>query len=191
MSSVSSVGQTDISQLLQSLQAGQRSGKSGGAFAAQQPPAQVQQQFQAKFQSAAKELGIDTSKFADIQGKIRDSVQSTLDNNQGLSGDQLQSKIEDGVNGVLKDNGIDPDQFKSQLKQIGDKLGLPNPGQGGFPGFGASGGFGSSSGVYSANGNDTKSQLLQQLISSLGGSDSGASGFFANADNGSFINVAA
>ena len=54
MSSVSSVGQADISQLLQSLQAGSRAGKSGGQFGVQQPPAEVRQQVESNFQSAAK-----------------------------------------------------------------------------------------------------------------------------------------
>lgn len=197
MSSVSNVGQADISQLLQKLQSGSKSGKANGGFSTQQPPAEVRQQFEAKFQSAAKELGIDGSKFAEVGGKIRDTVQSTVENNQGLSQEELQGKIDESVNSVLKDNGIDPEEFKSQLKQIGEKAGFPDPSKGGFGGAGGVGGFkgfggaSNASGTYSQKGVDSNTQLLQQLISSLGGDDSGASSFFGNAQNGSFVDVAA
>lgn len=193
MSTVSSLGQSDLAQILQRSQG--RTGRAQGGRPPE-PPAEVRQQleaqFQSKFQSAAKELGIDTTQFAKVGGQIKDAVQSAVQNNQGASPEDLQKTISSTIDSVLEENGIDAKEFKAQFEKIADKAGLPKPGQG-FPGGGSLKfpGNVSVSGNYSANSADQQQRLVQQLLGSLSQNDSQVSGFFSNAEPGSFLDAAA
>jgi hypothetical protein len=162
-----------------------------------QPPKEMQAQFQSKFDAAAKELGIDTSQFADISGKINDALKN-VDLSQSSD---PKATIESTVNDTLKANGVDADQFKSQFDAVLDKMGMPKPGEGGGPPqgmnmmqMGGRPGMGSAGGSGYAQ--SSKQQMMQTLLDSLGSgnTDSGSSriaGFFSNAQPGSFLDVAA
>ncbi len=182
-SSVSSVGRTDLSEILQRIKSG-GGGRGGAPGQVGEPPAEVRAQFESAFKSAAEELGIDTSSFAKVGGQIKDAVSSVIQENQGASPEDLQKAIGGRVDGVLKDNGIDPAEFKKQFEQIGDKLGLPRPGEGGFPPGGFSAGGAQGSGYSAAN---SDQQLLQQLLQSLQSDDTDISNFFSNAPAGTFV----
>lgn len=161
MSSVSSIS-AGSSQLIQQLRS---QVQSGGA--PPRPTAQQRAEFESKFQSAAQDAGLDLSSFADIQDKIQTAVQDKVSSSNGqLSKDDLESTI----NGVLEENGIDAEQFKSKLGQVFDKMGMPKPGQGGFGGPGGiGGGFG---GGFGGAGSIDSSQ--QDLINQLfGGKNDG------------------
>lgn len=140
--SVSSVGSgTDLSQLLQTLKQ-QGSSRSGGfrgfqGGQAPEPPAE----FKAQFESKAKAAGVDVEKLGSLKDQIQSAVTSALDSSGGTS--DPRDTIQSAINGVLKENGIDPDELKSKL----EKAGLTPP-QGGFPGGGIpGGGFGGARGA--------------------------------------------
>jgi hypothetical protein len=128
MSSVSSIS-AGSSQLIQQLRSQVQSGGTPP-----RPTAQQRAEFESKFQSAAQDAGLDLSSFADIQDKIQTAVQDKVSSSNGqLSKDDLESTI----NGVLEENGIDAEEFKSKLGQVFDKMGMPKPGEGGFGGAGS------------------------------------------------------
>ena len=156
MTGVSQIGQANIAQMLQRMR-GQQGGGQGPQGASFQPPQEMQQQFQ----SAAKELGIDSSKFAKLDGQIRDTVQQTVKDNQGASSEDLQKIVGEKVDGVLKDNGVDPAEFKKNMEKMQSsmeaKFGGKIPGGQGFSGFGGSAKLG---------GQDANS--IQELLKNLG-----------------------
>jgi len=87
-------------------------------------------QFEAKFGTAAQEAGLDPEMFKELRSQIDEAVKSARDN--ASEGTDVKSSIEEAVNNVLKDNGIDPSEFKSKMNSIFEKMGMPKPGQGGF-----------------------------------------------------------
>lgn len=197
MSSVSSVSRPDIAQLLRGA-----GGASGGRSLNFQPPKDIQQQFQSKFDSAAKELGIDSSQFASVGGKI----QEALSNVDLSSSSDPQATIEQTVNDTLKANGIDPDKFKADFEKVLDKVGLPKPGEGGFPGgpggpggFGGPGGPGGPGGIGGASyAQSSQQDSIQKLLESLSSNDednsstsSKLASFLAQAGTGTFLDTAA
>lgn len=194
MSSVSSVSRPDIAQLLRGS-----GGPSGGRSVGFQPPKEIQQQFQSKFDTAAKELGIDSSQFASVGGKI----QEALSNVDLSSSSDPQATIEQTVNDTLKANGIDPDKFKADFEKVLDKVGLPKPGEGGFPGGpGGPGGFGGPGGPGGIGGasyaQSSQQDSIQKLLESLSSSDDDKSStssklasFLAQAGAGTFLDTAA
>lgn len=159
----------------------------GGARAGgmRQPLAEMREQFEKKFESAAQEAGIDVSKFKELRGQIESAVKSVAEGANGASGADLQASIEDAVNGVLKENGIDPAEFKEQMGQVFDKMGMPKPGSGGFGGPGAAQGGPRVSGSTDS----TKQDLMSQLLSQLGQGKTG--GLYGNLPAGSLVDEAA
>lgn len=142
-----------------------------------QPSAEMRQRFEAKFKSAAEDAGIDISKFSDLKSQIETRVGDALKNADGST--DLQSAIDQAVNGVLEDNGIDPEQFKSQMEQVFRSMGAPAPSGGGYD---RSGGLASST-------TNSKNDLLSKLLSQLGGDSAG--GFFGSQPSGSLVDAAA
>jgi hypothetical protein len=181
MSSVSSIS-AGSSQLIQQLRS---QVQSGGA--PPRPTAQQRAEFESKFQSAAQDTGLDLSSFADIQDKIQTAVQDKVSSSNGqLSKDDLESTI----NGVLEENGIDAEEFKSKLGQVFDKMGMPKPGEGGFGGPGGiGGGFGGAGSIDSS-----QQDLINQLF---GGDDesedqsesTSISDYFRNLPKGSLVDA--
>lgn len=163
---------------------GLRTQGSGQEFG---PPAEIRQQFEANFASAAKQVGVDSSQFAQVGGKIQDAL-SKLDLS---SSDDPQAAVEQTVNQTLKDNGIDPDKFKADFEKVLGQLGGQD---GGF------GGAGSSRGISSAKGTSSQ-ELLNDLIKSLNQDDdqddsksnsaTRIAEFLANAKAGSFVDAQA
>jgi hypothetical protein len=157
-----------IEQIRQRLKA------SGGRTP--EPPAE----FKAEFESAAQQAGIDTEKLSGLSDKIGEAISGALD---GLNGNSdPREAIESAVNGVLKDNGIDPEKLKEQLKSVGEKLGYGQGGPPGFGGFGGPGGPGGAGGFPGFGGlqgpgggfgggmsaMSNQNQSVQTLLSSLG-----------------------
>lgn len=184
MSSVSSVNRPDLTQV-------QRG--SGGAVGRPgfQPPKELREQFQSRFDAAAKELGIDSSQFAAVGGKI----QEALGKIDLASSSDPQATIERTVNDTLKASGVDAEKFKADFAKILDKLGPPG-GEGGLRpgGFDGSGGVGSRG--IASYAQSTQSDAIQQLLSSLSGDEEEASGsriagFLAKAGAGTFVDTAA
>lgn len=94
-----------------------------------EPTAEMKAQFEAKFESAAEELGIDSASFKELRSKIDEAVRSAR--STASEGTDVRSVIDEAVNSVLEENGIDPDEFKAQMGSIFEKMGMPKPGQGG------------------------------------------------------------
>jgi hypothetical protein len=95
------------------------------------------EQMQAKFKAAAAAQGVDTSALAGLEDTIRSKVQETMQN--GGSFDDVRSAID----GVLKENGIDPQRLQEQMQAAQQDLG--NPGGGRDAGMGFGGSLGSAS----------------------------------------------
>jgi len=72
------------------------------------------EQFKAAFSQAAQDAGLDPSKTDDLQKQIDAAIENARKNNTG-SGDSRQS-IQDAVDGVLKQNGVDVSKFHDALK---------------------------------------------------------------------------
>lgn len=188
MSSISNVSGFNISQL-------GRSFGTGKAGRPPEPPKELREQLESKISAAGKELGIDTSKFAEIGGKIQDALGKV-----DLSGsDDPQAAIESTINSTLKDNGIDPEQFKADFEKVADKAGLPKPGQfpgGGFGGPQGAGGFGGGGFNVQSSQQKQLSELLQSLTKGDADSDESSStarlaSFFSSAPAGSFLDAVA
>lgn len=134
MSSVASIGTSSQSQYIQQLLQGRQSCEAqetpefeaqeqahgGSTSSASSATNNHRAQFQANFQSAAQALGIDPSKFKDIQNQIRSAV-SDAKSSSGAS--LTKSQIDQVVNNVLTKNGVDPAQFKSQMQALHQKMG--------------------------------------------------------------------
>lgn len=165
-----------------------RMGGAGGLGGMQgmQPPKEMQQQFEAQFQKAAKEAGVDSSQFANIGGQIQDA----LKNVDLSSSDDPQATIESTINGVLEKNGVDAEQFKADFQKVMDKMPKPDFAKmsGGF------GGVGGTSGTYSAS--SSQQDQLEKLLDSLfkgddKGQNSQIASFFSQASSGTFLDTAA
>lgn len=157
MSAISNVGSSSTLQILQQLSSRQSSG-SQPTSGFPEPSAEVK----AQFESAAQRAGINTAQFSELRGQIDTAIQGAV---EGLDGStDPQAAIESAINGVLEKNGIDADQFKSQLESVFSELGVPSPGS-----------FGSS-GVYAKPGSNTSGFSTDQnqadLLSALFGNDS-------------------
>ena len=106
MSSVSGLGSVTSSQLLQRLRDGQ--------------PGQAARMNQV-FNTALQAMGVDSSKAASIIKQIQPAVQDAAKSSDGSS--DPRAAIQQAVDGVLKKNGIDPQQFKTQFQAAMKKLG--------------------------------------------------------------------
>ncbi len=95
-----------------------------------EPTAEMKAQFESKFESAAKELGVDASAFKELRSKIEEAVKNAR--GSASEGTDVKSAIDDAVDAVLEENGVDPAEFKSQMEAVFEKMGMPKPGQGGF-----------------------------------------------------------
>jgi hypothetical protein len=191
MSSITASSPSSISQFLQGA------GRSRGGQRPQGgPPAEIRQQIEAQFKSAASELGISGEQFEKIGSQIREAVQGAAQNASGQSPEDLKASVDEKINGVLKDNGVDPKAFKEKFEQVADKLGLPKPGQGGPGGLSSPFGGGGLGGAqaYGANGK-ANADLIQTLLSSLtsgkGNDSSGLASAFSGKGSGSFVDLAA
>lgn len=165
MSAISNVGSSSTLQILQQLSSRQSSGpQASSGFP--QPSAEVK----AQFESAAQRAGIDTAQFSELRGQIDSAIQGAV---KGLDGStDPQAAIESAINGVLEENGIDAQDFKSKLESVFTELGVPSPGS-----FGASGVYGkpaSNSATYSSD--QSQSDLLKALFGNDEDSESDSSG---------------
>lgn len=182
MSSISALSASGLASLGRTPQA-------SGQKKVFEPPPEIRQQLESKFNQAAEELGIDASQFSEIQGKLRDAL-GKLD----LSGSSdPRAEIEATVNATLEESGVDAQAFKADFEKILNKLGVPKPGelgQGGFPG----GGFGSFGGAGASNASQQQ-QLLQTLLDTVGGgedeSGSRIASFLRSAPAGTFVDAEA
>ncbi len=123
MSSISSVG-SSISALTQQVQS--QSGSRAQHPRGGRPP-EPTAEMKAQFESAAKSAGIDVDQLNSLQSKIEDAVKNAVDNS---SGTDPREAIQSAVETVLKDNGIDPEDLKSKLESVFEKMGAGKPGQG-------------------------------------------------------------
>ncbi len=185
MSSISALGAVDPSQFLRSV-----GGNSAGCTDCRSvgpPSEEVQEQLQTAFQAAADSLGIDTTSFAAIGGQIQEAVQAAI---QSSDGTDPRGAVEQAINAVLQDNGIDPQHFRDDLDAIFHELGVPAPGQGAPPPT-----YGAPAATASAQ--NPQLDLLKQFLESLNASNddsssaSAISGFFASAEPGTFVNAVA
>lgn len=124
MSSVSSVGQSNVAQMLQQLRS-MKSSQARSTGGRPEPTAEMRQQFEARLKSMADDLGIDSSTFAKIGGQIKDAVSSTIQSNQGLSLDDMKAKLDSAINDVLTKNGVDPAEFKAKFAELQKSMGPP------------------------------------------------------------------
>ena len=106
MSSVSGFGSVTSSQLLQRL----RDGQTGQADRMNQA-----------FNTALQAMGVDSSKAASIIKQIQPAVEGAAKSSASAS--DPRAAMQQAVDGVLTKNGIDPQQFKTQLQSAMKKLG--------------------------------------------------------------------
>ncbi len=164
------------------------SGVSGAGFSRPpgKPPAEVQERFKASFSQAAQDLGIDSSRFAELGGKIQDAL-SNLDLS---SSKDPRTAIESTIDSTLKENGVDADKFKADFQRVLDHAGESLPG--GAQGFGGSG-----PGAQAATGTYDASSQIKSLLDALSkGDDENSTGAkvarsLQSARSGSFVNTAA
>jgi hypothetical protein len=133
MTQVSGVGAASPYDRLPQISGAGRPPREGGG----RPPINPEE-MAAKWKAAAAEQGVDTDKLDDLQETIQKTLHETLQN--GGSFDDVKSAID----GVLKDNGIDPQKLQEQLGAAGGGFGKPTGG-GGNAGFDFGGSLGSSS----------------------------------------------
>jgi hypothetical protein len=130
MSAISSVGSSQGSLYLQQLQNQRAQNDHDADDGGSSPVGAVQGQggnaktglarFQARFEAAAKSIGVDPAKLPDIEKQIQAAVEKAQQSASGTSGSSdPRSAIRDAVNGVLKSNGIDPAQLDAAVKAQG------------------------------------------------------------------------
>jgi len=76
-----------------------------------------QEQKQQDLDAALKEVGVDPSKVPDIRSQIDAAVQAALKSSSGTPGQDRQA-VAAAVDGVLKQNGIDPMKFRTEMKSL-------------------------------------------------------------------------
>ena len=102
MSAIDTVGSASQLQLLQGMQ--RRGGPGGQDFSAH---------MKSDFEAAAKAAGVDSSKVPDLLSQIQDAIKSAT---TGADGTDPRAAVRTAVDGVLKQNGVDPAKFQSALK---------------------------------------------------------------------------
>ena len=110
MSSVSGFGSVTSAQFLQQMRAGQ----SG----------QADRMTQA-FNTALQAMGVDSTKAASITKQIQPAVQDAAKSSGGSS--DPRAAVQQAIDSVLKKNGVDPQQFKTQFQAAMKKLGGNRP----------------------------------------------------------------
>jgi hypothetical protein len=70
-------------------------------------------QGKADFAAAAKALGVDETKVDDIQKQVESAITSARQG--GANKTESRQAVQAAIEGVLKDNGIDPAKFKEQI----------------------------------------------------------------------------
>jgi hypothetical protein len=177
ISAIGDSSQLTLLEMIQKLQKSQAtsetsatSGKMGSAPPSNDEMEAMQEQMDA---SVASKLGIDTETFSKIHSEIQTAIQTALSESDG-TGD-MRSTIDNAVDTVLQNNGIDPAQFKEAMKSAAQELGMPQPGGAGPmgppPGGGTYGPQGTST-TDSSSQNDLLTQLLDALKSSSTSDDS-------------------
>jgi hypothetical protein len=71
-------------------------------------------QFASRFAAAAKAVGVNPGKVSDLQSQVQAAIKDASKN-----GPPSQQAVRDAVNGVLKQNGIDPAKFEAALQSQG------------------------------------------------------------------------
>lgn len=110
MSAVQNVGSSNLAALQQRLQRGAQPAPFQG------PPPQVQ----GRFQSLAESAGLDSSQLGDIKEQMRAAVE----NARGNDGSIDRAALKETVSGILKDNGIDPEQLRAKLQGMFQQAGF-------------------------------------------------------------------
>jgi hypothetical protein len=106
MSIMSGIGSVTSSPYLQRL----RDGQTGRADRMDQAS-----------NMALQAMGVDSTKAASITKQIQSAVQDATKNSNGSS--DKRAAIQQAVDGVLNQNGIDPEQYKTQVQAAMKKLG--------------------------------------------------------------------
>ena len=104
MSAISGVGldpQAMLTQELQRLRAGQNSTDRAA-------------QRKAELESALKAAGADPAKLPELEQQIQDAAQKASQSTEAST--DPRTAIQDAVNKVLSDNGLDPAKFDAQMK---------------------------------------------------------------------------
>lgn len=165
MSSISNVGASDPTSMLSSIaKSASVSTTQDAQSSTSTSRAERRAQFEAKFKQAATDLGFNADQLASVGGQIRDAVKQAK-----ASGGNDKAAIQDAVNKVLEANNIDPAQYKSEMGQIMQKMGVSHHGH--HHGSGASGPTASAvsgSGV-DADGDHDHSQAVSFLASAPAG----------------------
>jgi anti-sigma regulatory factor (Ser/Thr protein kinase) len=157
----------------------------------------------AQFKAVAEALGLTSSQASDLKTQMDEAVQTALQNADGNS--NPREAVESAIAGVLNDNGIDVEDFKTQMKAMADKMGLSKSGQGAGPGgtYGPppppqGGSTGDSTSTTSSSSDSNLSllqQFLQQLSSAQDGNDSDTTSLLSvwqmlqNLPRGSLVNA--
>lgn len=128
MTSVSTVGQSSQASMVSQLR--QKAVQESGRAARQEPTPEMRAKFEAKLESAAKDMGIDAEQFKQVRTQIQAKVQELRDSGQRPTREQMDAVVGD----VLKQNGIDAEEFKATMQSLSDKMGGPPRGNGHFGG---------------------------------------------------------
>lgn len=153
MSSIAATsGNSEMYRMMQMMQRGV--GSAGGGMP--QPTAEMRAQMQAKMSAA----GIDIQKLDGLKAQVGNAAKTALEESDGLSDDEKKANVQAAVDGVLKDNGIDPEQLKNQFKSMASSASFSGGFSGGMLGGMSGGGAGSSK---ASSENDLINSLLQQL----------------------------
>jgi division protein CdvB (Snf7/Vps24/ESCRT-III family) len=75
---------------------------------------------QGRFQSLAESAGLNSSQLGDIKEQMRAAVE----NARGDDGAIDRAALKEAASGILKDNGIDPEQLRSKLQGMFQQAGF-------------------------------------------------------------------
>lgn len=97
--------------------------QAAGRRAHHEPTPEMRKAFEQKFESAASAAGLDLKQLSDIRSQVGDVLKSAGPNASA----QDKQAADDKINDVLKQNGIDPEQFKAKLESVFKSMGAGRP----------------------------------------------------------------
>ena len=105
----------DLKQFKSQMQAGMRG--PGGSPPNSGPPDESRKaEFEAKFMDAALAAGLDSESADGLQKEIQSAISDVL--NTSFDSTDPRQAIQDAIDALLKEHGVDLEKFKSQLQAL-------------------------------------------------------------------------
>ncbi|MBN2584225.1 MAG: hypothetical protein JXL80_14275 [Planctomycetes bacterium] len=117
-------------------------------------------EFTAQLEAVGEQLGLSVSEVSDLKSQIDAAVQAATENLD--DGSDPRAAIEEAVNGVLEDNGIDVEEFKSVMQSAAREMGPPPP-----PMYGPQGQMVSDETDSSSESSDAALEAIEELLAQL------------------------